>query len=153
MTVKFSLDGKPVGKGRPRFTRNRKPYTPQTTKDFENAIANAYKNQCNYNFGDAAIALVVYAYYPIPKSASKKARQNMLVGNKPPTVKPDIDNVVKCICDALNKVAYNDDNQIVCMLAMKKYSECPGIEVAIKSIDSGDGNDDEQRKDNQNSNI
>jgi Holliday junction resolvase RusA-like endonuclease len=48
-----------------------------------------------------------------------------------PTKKPDIDNVVKSIFDALNKVAFNDDTQIISLSVRKFYSEHPRVEVTI----------------------
>lgn len=38
------------------------------------------------------------------------------------TVRPDLDNLVKLVLDALNGVAYADDSQIVRIHAFKKYS-------------------------------
>lgn len=37
----------------------------------------------------------------------------MLSGELLPTKKPDIDNIVKAVLDALNEVAYRDDTQVV----------------------------------------
>jgi Holliday junction resolvase RusA-like endonuclease len=37
-------------------------------------------------------------------------------------VKPDIDNVSKCILDALNGIAYEDDNQVVELNVIKRRS-------------------------------
>ena len=68
------------------------------------------------------------------KSTSKKKRQQMLAGLIRPTKKPDLDNVIKSILDALNKVAYHDDTQIVSLSVEKFYSDSPRVEVAISSI-------------------
>ncbi|WP_334299865.1 RusA family crossover junction endodeoxyribonuclease [Anaerobutyricum hallii] len=51
-----------------------------------------------------------------------------------PTKKPDLDNVIKSILDALNKVAYHDDTQIVSLSMEKFYSDSPRVEVTINSI-------------------
>ena len=37
--------------------------------------------------------------------------------------KPDIDNIVKIILDALNKIAFKDDNQITKIEVEKRYSK------------------------------
>ena len=37
----------------------------------------------------------------------------MLNGELLPAKKPDIDNIVKAVLDALNEVAYRDDTQVV----------------------------------------
>ena len=35
--------------------------------------------------------------------------------------KPDVDNLAKTVCDALNGIAWLDDSQIVRMSAVKRY--------------------------------
>lgn len=44
-------------------------------------------------------------------------------GQELPCKKPDIDNVIKIILDALNGIAYKDDCQVVEVIAVKKYTE------------------------------
>ena len=62
----------------------------------------------------------------------------MLGGDIRPTKKPDMDNVIKIIADALNKIAYRDDTQIVDCQVRKFYSEKPRVEVMIQTIDKYD---------------
>ena len=58
----------------------------------------------------------------VPKSASKKRRQEMLDAKIYPTKKPDLDNCIKQL-DALNGVAFADDSQIIYIDAAKRYME------------------------------
>ena len=51
-----------------------------------------------------------------------------------PTKKPDIDNIAKCVLDALNKLAYRDDTQVVTLRMEKHYGEIPRVEVEIEEI-------------------
>lgn len=51
-----------------------------------------------------------------------------------PTKKPDMDNCIKVIADALNKLAYHDDTQIVDCQIRKFYSDDPRVEVRILDI-------------------
>ena len=51
----------------------------------------------------------------------------MLENRISPTKKPDIDNVVKIVLDALNKIAFKDDNQITKLYVEKIY----GLEEKI----------------------
>ena len=76
----------------------------------------------------------VKAYFAIPKSVSKKKHKLMIEEKIRPTKKPDCDNVLKIICDALNTIAYDDDKQIVEMEISKFYSENPRVEVEIEEI-------------------
>ena len=74
----------------------------------------------------------VKAYYPIPKSTSKKRKEMMLQGILLPDKKPDCDNILKCIADSLNTIAYDDDKQIVHMDIEKYYSEEPHVLIRLE---------------------
>lgn len=49
-----------------------------------------------------------------------------------PHVKPDIDNLTKCVLDAFNGLLWIDDAQIVSLEAMKVYHERPGVHLTVK---------------------
>lgn len=83
---------------------------------------------------EAMLRVVINAYYPIPKSASKKKQAAMLAGTLRPTKKPDCDNVVKVVLDSLNAIAYHDDVQVVDVGLRKWYSNEPRVVVAIEEI-------------------
>lgn len=51
-----------------------------------------------------------------------------------PTKKPDADNIVKIIADALNRAAYYDDAQIVRLSYSKVYDEVPHVDVMIEDL-------------------
>lgn len=138
MEAKFTILGEPKGKGRPRFCRNTgHAITPKDTVNYETLVHMEYLEQCNeLRFpDDAMLDMRIKAYYSIPKSASKKKRASMLAGEIRPTKKPDMDNVVKIIADALNQIAYRDDTQIVDCQCRKFYSENPRVEVTIRSVE------------------
>ena len=63
---------------------------------------------------------------------SKKKTQQMLAGELHVMKKPDIDNIVKVVADALNGVAYKDDTQIVFVAAKKAYSAEEGLDVIVE---------------------
>lgn len=139
-TVSFTVPGPPKGKARARTVRGRGgntlSYTPEGTVLYENLIKTSYLQQPNntiFNDGQP-LKVVVQAFYDIPKSYSKKKRQQMLAGEIRPTKKPDIDNIAKCILDALNKVAYRDDTQVIELVMKKAYAEIPRVEVEIQEI-------------------
>ena len=73
-------------------------------------------------------------YYPIPQKFSKKDKAAAIEGTKRPIVKPDIDNCVKGCFDALNKIAWKDDNQVVEQSSSKWYSDRPRIEIEIEEL-------------------
>ena len=134
MTVKFTVLGEPRGKQRPRMTRNGHTYTPAETVQYENLVRMEYRRQCgDYRFpDDAALDMRIMAYYAIPKSVSKKKRQEMLEHRIRPLKKVDCDNAVKIVADSLNMIAYRDDVQIVDCQIRKFYSSEPRIVVTIQ---------------------
>lgn len=140
--VKFIILGEPNGKGRPKFD-TRGPYvravTPKKTANYEALVKMEYQAQCDgFMFSrDAALGMLVTAYKPIPKSTSKKKRVLMLGDIIRPTKKPDWDNVGKIVCDALNKIAFCDDTQIVDGRVIKCYAEQPRVEVEIWQLGIG----------------
>lgn len=136
MKVKFTILGKPQGKGRPRFTKVGnfvRAYTPDGTVSYENLVRLEYRRQCqDYRFQEGVpLDVRIMAYYDIPKSVSKKKRQQIISHKLRPLKKPDCDNIIKCVLDALNQIAYKDDAQVVDCHVRKFYSENPRIEVLI----------------------
>lgn len=139
MKIEFTVPGPPQGKGRPRFSTfngHVTARTPQQTVIYENLVRLEYQRQ---NVGlrfpnEAMLRVVINAYYPIPKSASKKKQAAMLAGTLRPTKKPDCDNVVKVVLDSLNAIAYHDDVQVVDVGLRKWYSNEPRVVVAIEEI-------------------
>ena len=138
MRAKFCIHGDPQGKGRPRFSTvcgHVHTRTPDETVLYENLVKTEYRQQVGVKFPDDAMLDVrIFAYYPIPKSASKRKRQAMLEKKIRPTKKPDWDNVGKVICDSLNGIAYRDDAQVVDSMVRKFYGEDPMVVVTIEEI-------------------
>lgn len=139
-SVTFSVLGEPKGKGRPRFTRTPvgvRTHTPQQTVAYENLVRLEYSRQTkDFKFPDKVpLEIVIFAYFTIPKSTSKKKTKLMLDKIIRPTKKPDADNIEKIIADSLNTVAYKDDSQIVDSMVRKFYDATPRVEVRIRRID------------------
>ena len=142
MVCKFVVLGDPIGKGRPRFRRvgeYTQTYSPARTVNYETLIKLEYHAQCeDYMFdANAALGVMITAYKPIPKGTSKRKTLQMLNHVIRPTKKPDWDNIGKIVCDALNKVAFHDDSQIVDGIVIKRYSEQPRLEVEIWEVAEG----------------
>ena len=124
--MKFTVYGKIQGKARPRFTRQCLAYTPKKTVEYENIVKDCYVLSGGINYDTAPIQIKITAYY-------KKAKSNKMLQ---PVLKPDIDNIAKIICDALNGIAYKDDKQIVSLTALKVWTD--GIErVEVELNESG----------------
>ncbi len=133
VTITFTIPGEPEGKGRPRFARVGnavRTFTPEKTRAYEDRVRLAYRSAAHgMRFGDKPVMLTVTAYYATPASASRK-RQDALIGT-PCTKKPDADNVLKAIADALNGVAYDDDKQVAVSVVEKRWEHYGRVDVAI----------------------
>ena len=120
-TVTFTIIGKPCGKGRPRFSTAggyARSYTPAKTVEYENLVKMEWERSGAKKL-EGVISAVIYAYFPIPKSVSKKKRAAL--NGTAYTKKPDCDNIVKIILDALNGIAYDDDSQVASLRVKKLY--------------------------------
>lgn len=138
-TVRFTVPGPPKGKARARTVRTRGgqtfSYTPEGTVLYENLVKISFSETGEKTFdADQSLHVSMTAYYPIPKSASRKKKEEMSAGRIRPAKKPDIDNIIKSVLDALNGVAYHDDTQVVAVFAEKYYSDTPRVEVEIDSM-------------------
>ena len=127
------IPGDPVGKERPRHTRNGHTYTPDKTKAYEERIAWAWK-QAHGEMIERPVEMTITAYYRIPKSATLAQKEKMRTGDILPEKRPDIDNVVKAVMDGCQGVAFKDDAKVVRISAAKLYSEEPGLMVDIKEV-------------------
>lgn len=143
--ISFKVVGEPIGKGRPRVTaRGGKfahAYTPKRTKDYEDSIWFEFlASNCErlpvYGKGIPLKAEVTMAF-GIPKSYSKKKAEQCRRGLIAPTKRPDVDNVLKCIFDAISGEgkAVFDDSQITEVVAEKIYADEPYVEVRIYERD------------------
>lgn len=130
----FNIPGKIQAKQRPRFN-GIYAYTPEKTVNYENWVKACYLEKYrNNNLLDAPLEVHIIAYYEIPKSVSKKKKQDMLDNKIYPTIKPDTDNIAKSILDSLNGIAYKDDKQIVSLKVDKYYAEIPSVSIEIKEV-------------------
>ena len=125
----FIAQVEPYGKGRPRFSMGSgfpRAYTPEKTRHFEmrfSDCAHGAMMRAGLIPTYDAIRLRLIAYFPVPNSYSKKKRGECIAGLIKPTVKPDIDNVIKAALDAMNGVVYADDKQVFEVIVSKRYTE------------------------------
>ncbi len=136
--IEFIILGEPKGKARHRTTKAGHTYTPKTTVDYENEVIRSYQMEyMGKQLLEGELQAVICAYFKIPKSATKGKLLAMQHNIVRPTKKPDSDNISKIILDALNKVAYKDDSQIVDLTVRKYWSEEPRVEVNIMEAKNG----------------
>jgi len=137
----------PAPKARARVVRTKYftgSYTPKKTKDFETLVRRSFeKHEDVVPKAINSISMDIVFYMPIPKYL-----RNKRVPGQIHNVKPDIDNLVKSIMDALNPVyakigklkinifkgAWKDDGMIYYLRTYKVYSDNPRTEVEIEYL-------------------
>jgi Holliday junction resolvase RusA-like endonuclease len=107
------------GKQRARVTR-RGTYTPPETVAAERALAHEAQ-AARVVMLTGPVALTVTIWIEPPASWSKAKRADAMARRRWVTVKPDVDNVLKLIGDALNGIAWADDKQIASVCIEKRY--------------------------------
>ena len=85
---------------------------------------------------EGAVCLVLTIGVAMPQSMSKKQRALVEDGKLFPTKKPDVDNMLKAVMDALNGVVYFDDKQVVSVTVRKYYTEMDGLVVNVWEVNS-----------------
>lgn len=135
--IYFIVPGQPYGKGRPRASSRGgfvRMYTPAATLAYEAEIARlAAIAKGDWPVMATPMSLRVIAHHAIPASWSKRKQQQALQGQVIPG-KPDLDNVAKAVLDALNGVVYEDDKQVIKLVAEKQYSFDPRVEVYVHEV-------------------
>lgn len=134
MIYEFEVPGKITGKGRPRVnTQTAIAYTPAKTKEYEEMVKQYFVLKYRrINPLEGRIKIEIKVYMGISQNTSKKQKEEMLKNTISPTKKPDIDNIAKVILDALNKLAFKDDNQITKLEIEKLYAEEEKVYVKIE---------------------
>lgn len=139
---RMTLLGRPVAKARARTRVIKKDgrwiaihYPEPETAKYEDAI----KKIAAIKMGpwppkETALCCLIIADIPVPASWSLKDRTAALEGRKLPTSRPDWDNYAKAACDALNKVVYQDDAQLVDCRTIKRYSASPALTIEIREF-------------------
>lgn len=127
----------PVAKGRPRFLGKGKVYTPQETLVAERSIKILVKNEMSKQqiaLTEDMVCLKMIFYYALPRKLSERDRLLADMDMLYKATRPDIDNLAKLVCDALNGILYKDDNQVVKLICEKKYHTTDGIRLKALKI-------------------
>lgn len=126
-TLHIWLPGQPIGKGRPRFTRTGRVYTPEKTRRYEHRLAATASNYMVMRDLDPTTKqckMVIKAQFQIPKSWTK-AKKAAAEAYEIQPGKPDIDNIAKIVLDSFNGVVFEDDAQVYDLKVIKRYGSEP----------------------------
>lgn len=134
MNVSFIVYGEPVAQGRPRASTIHgkvRMYDPAKSKDFKKYVRLVASQHRPPHLLEGPLKMSVVIYKPSLKSFSRKKATAAERGELRPITKPDVDNYVKAIKDACNKVIWNDDSQVVDLHISKYYSATPRVEISV----------------------
>lgn len=121
--ILFRVADKVRGKGRPRFTRSGHCFTPAETVAYEKKIRAAYLAEGGTMMA-GPLEMRVAIVLGLPKKTDKFAGQWC-------EKRPDVDNVIKIVCDALNGVAYQDDSSVTVVSAWKTWGPADLLSVTL----------------------
>lgn len=120
MFCEFMVLGEVRGKGRPRFVRKTDvAYTPEKTRGAERAVGfEALRAMVGRKPTNRFVHLDLLILKPMPKKHRPGAPPF-------PRSRFDLDNIVKLIGDACNKIVWDDDRQIARLTAERRFSQLP----------------------------
>ena len=125
--IAFTVFGVAVPKARARTVKlpngQISSYTPAKTREWERWIRAQAVVVKPPEPLDGPLTLEATFYLPRPKSVPRSRRY--------PEVKPDLDNLLKAVKDALRGLIYLDDSRIVEVRARKLYDAAPRVEVRV----------------------
>ena len=130
-----TIPGAPIGKGRPRavsrggFVRT---YTPPKTARWEAVASSVLMAAWGAAPLECPVTVGILALFPRPQRMIWKRKP---MPREPYSQKPDLDNCVKAILDAMEKAGiFRDDKQVWAVDCIKLYcsgDESPRVEVRV----------------------
>lgn len=136
--VEICVMGQPVAQGRPKFSRicgHVTAYDPEKSKNYKALVRSEaqriYEMDKTFAPIDGPCYMTLTVGRSVPKSWSKKMKAMAIKGEIRPTSKPDLDNYVKGILDAINTVIVKDDSRVIGINAIKIYQSNPGVDIVI----------------------
>jgi len=121
--ITLYLDIDPVAWPRPRFNKGRGFNTPKY-EQFKKDVWHLARSQYHGKILSGSLKMEVIFYLRRPKSIKRKY----------PNVRPDLDNYLKAVGDALEGICFNDDAQIVTMSCSKMYATSGRIVVRLTPL-------------------
>jgi len=129
--VSLTIYTEPVAKARPRVAvvnGHAHGYTPAATRNAEAAIRYSITQQWTTPPFAPGVPLKLTATFYRTRPVHLPKRVTM------PVTKPDADNYVKLLLDALNGYLVVDDNQITDIAVSKRFGSPPRIEMTLEEL-------------------
>ena len=122
--IKFTINRVPEEQKRHRRGKGKSHFDPSKAgKDAFLKLAFDHRPLTPIDF-----AIQVSILFIMPRTQDKYFAEANHIG------KPDIDNLIKFVLDALNEIFWKDDGVISKVEAHKIYGECPGTVIEIREL-------------------
>jgi Holliday junction resolvase RusA-like endonuclease len=134
--IKIIIPGEPIAKARARHANRGgfvQTYDPQRVEKESLRLYLKAKGAIMYEAGVPLRCDLTFSM-PIPSSMSKKRQREAASGLHHHVKKPDIDNLVKFYLDVANGILFDDDKQIVELVATKRYGDTPSVEILLLAL-------------------
>ena len=152
------IEGLPKGQPRVRARRAGKHvamYNPGTADDWIDAVRAGVSSHVDLNQrwsvpmllhkgANNALSVTMHFVFPRPKSHFRTGKYSDLIKDSAPvthTCKPDLDNAIKLVCDALGTpkrpLVYGDDACVVSIVASKRWAkpdEPHGLRLLVTEV-------------------
>lgn len=137
--ITIAVTGKPIAKGRGRAGKTADGraviFTPSSTRKWEADARQLARIEMGAKKPfDGPLQIIVRAIFTPPTSWPAWKREMALTGEIMHTTKPDGDNILKAMKDALNSVVYADDSQVVKSGIEKRYGPQPMVVATITPL-------------------
>ena len=136
--IRFKVYGEPIAQGRARLAvvgGRARAYDPKLSRDFKRDVKAVAQAHVPAQLLVGPLECVIKIYRPIPRSFSEKKRVLALAGALRPVTKPDLKNYIAGVEDALEKMLYANDSQIVSYGDSGKwYGDPPRVEITITEL-------------------
>ena len=133
-TLCFTVPGRPRAKARARVVRGH-AFTPEKTRADEAVVWAAFREAAGPEWKPHAgpVRMTVAAFRVLPASWSRRKREAALASGYW-TSRPDADNVLKLVKDALNGTAYVDDAQVADVRVVKRWGDEDATVVSMEFL-------------------
>jgi Holliday junction resolvase RusA-like endonuclease len=146
--IHFTVPGPCQPKGRPKASAIRfgkftkiNMRTPEKTVTYEAKVYQRLVEKMELTGCqpmDGPLRAIITVYRALPKSLSKKRAEKAICGEIMPTSKPDLDNQVKSILDAIGGTICGNDSSFCVIVAKKRYDDGAGerVDINISEIET-----------------
>lgn len=139
--IRFTVIGEPVPQPRAKAARIGgfvRIYTPSTANDWKNRVIAAVQPYLPPEPLNSPLRMSVRFMFPRPAGHFGSGKKSATLKDSAPprpSGKPDLDNALKAVMDALTDAGvWRDDCRVCDLVVSKVYADRPGAEIEIEEV-------------------